>query len=315
MTTRRFADAASAARYPLPVDGAAEWTGSATEQRVTLSLPPLRPGSLLVPSLALPTADREAPPRHRWTLRSGTRAWPLPAVPAEPASASAAEAEAHPDVSRHIDCFRVHRAVDDAELELSVETATPPPAYLIAVSRRPFTIADVPSPTTDSHLAAAPPPRSQMSAPAEIAPRICSPTCVSMVLNLWQRPHDWLTLCDECRDPATGMYGVWPLALRAAARRGIAGAVETFSDWEAPLRVLAAGVPLITSIRFEAGELPGAPLTDTGGHLVVVYGAGPAGVAVCDPAAAAGEEVRVYPAAAFSRAWLRQRGAAYILPA
>ena len=62
-------------------------------------------------------------------------------------------------------------------------------------------------------------------------------------------------------------------------------------------------------------ELPGAPLTDTGGHLVVVYGAGPAEVAVCDPAAAEGEVVRVYPAAAFSRAWLRQRGAAYILPA
>ncbi len=315
MTTRRFADAASAARYPLPVEGAVDWTAAGAEQHMSLSLPPLRPGTLLVPSLAQPTAAGAAAPRHRWTLRSGDRAWPLPAVPADPGTASGTPADAHPDVSRHIDCFRIHRSVDDATLELTVATAAPPTAYLVAVSLRPFTIAEVPSPATESHLTAAPPPRSQMTAPAELAPRICSPTCVSMVLDLWQRPHDWLSLCDECRDPATGMYGVWPMALRAAARRGVAGAVEAFTDWEAPLRVLAAGVPLITSIRFDAGELPGAPLTDTGGHLVVVYGAGPGGVAVCDPAAADGEVMRHYPAAAFSRAWLRQRGAAYILPA
>ena len=37
-------------------------------------------------------------------------------------------------------------------------------------------------------------------------------------------------------------------------------------------------------------------------------------VQVCDPAAEPGEVLRSYPADAFSRAWLRHRGAAYILP-
>src|SRR5690606_29697808 len=103
-------------------------------------------------------------------------------------------------------------------------------------------------------------------------------------------------------------------ALAAAARHGSLGAVEAFDDWEAPLAVLAAGVPLVASIRFFPGELPGSPLTETGGHLVVVHGAGPAAVRVCDPAAAEHEVAREYPADAFSRAWLRHRGAAYILP-
>jgi hypothetical protein len=316
MTTRRFADTASAARYPLAVEGPAAWASSPPGQRVVVPLPALRPGTLLVPSLSLPTTDGAAPPRHRWTLRSGRRSWPLPDVPAD---APAADRTTAPpgggdEVSRHIDCFRIHRDITDAVLELFVDAEEPPPRYLIAVSARPFTIAEPSPPAGEAGLVGAPPPRSQMAAPAELAPRICSPTCVSMVLELWRRPHDWLGLCDECRDPATGMYGVWPMALRAAARRGIAGAVETFTDWQAPLRVLAAGVPLITSIRFDAGELPGAPLTDTGGHLVVVHGAGPDGIAVCDPAAPAGEVLRTYPAAPFSRAWLRHRGAAYILP-
>jgi len=315
VTTRRLADPASAARYPLPVDGAADWTAAGARQQLRLPLPALRAGTLLVPSLALPASDGADPPRHRWTLCSGDRAWPLPPVPSDPADVAAAPADTHPDVSRHVDCFRIHRGIEYPVLELDVDSATPPAGYLVAVSWRPFTVIEVTAPARHAGLAAAPPPRSQMTAPAAIAPRICSPTCVSMVLDLWRRPHDWLTLCDECRDPATGMYGVWPMALRAAARRGSVGAVETFTDWDAPLRVLEAGVPLVTSIRFEADELPGAPLTDTGGHLVVVYGAGPAEVAVCDPAAAEGEVVRVYPAAAFSRAWLRQRGAAYILPA
>jgi hypothetical protein len=160
----------------------------------------------------------------------------------------------------------------------------------------------------------APPTRSQQAAPAEIAMRICSPTCVSMVLHLWQRPHDWLALTEECRDPATGTYGVWPLAVAAAARRGSVGAVEVFDDWTEPLRILDLGMPLIASIRFGAGELPGSPLPGTNGHLVVVYGAGPELIRVCDPAAAPDAVLRSYPAEAFSAAWLRHRGAAYILP-
>ncbi|MCY3795839.1 MAG: peptidase C39 family protein, partial [Gammaproteobacteria bacterium] len=64
-----------------------------------------------------------------------------------------------------------------------------------------------------------------------------------------------------------------------------------------------------------AGELPGAPLSKTAGHLVTRYGVDGDAVLVNDPAAGDAAGVpRRYDLEAFSRAWLRRRGAAYIMP-
>jgi hypothetical protein len=154
-----------------------------------------------------------------------------------------------------------------------------------------------------------------MQAAPDIAPRICSPTSTAMVLAHWGCRDPWLQIVAECRDPATGMFGVWPLAIAAAARRGSVGAVELFDDWTAPLTALERGIPLVASIRFDAGALPGAPLLRSAGHLVVVFKAGPDTIGVNDPAAASVVDVtRTYPAKAFTEAWLGHRGAAYILP-
>lgn len=318
MTTRRLADPETAAGYPLAITAAADWSCVADGCILVVPVPPLPAGTLLVPSLSLAvgTEPDQPAPRHRWTLSIGDDDYPLPPVPSNPPDAAGA---ADPDTERgravntHIDCFRIHRDLPAGELVVRLESGAPPLRYLVSVSARPFTVAAPPLP---DHRAAAPapPPRSQMTAPAGIAPRICSPTCVSMVLDGWRRPHDWLGLVGECFDPGTGMYGVWPMALRAAAAHGCLGAVEVFDRWEEPLTVLAQGVPLITSIRFANGALPGAPLNESGGHLVALYAAGPDEVEVCDPAAVDGEVRRRYPADAFSQAWLRHRGAAYILP-
>ena len=64
-------------------------------------------------------------------------------------------------------------------------------------------------------------------------------------------------------------------------------------------------------------DLPGAPMQQTGGHLVVLYGLefeGEHGYAlVMDPGAASAAEVaRRYPLKAFSDAWLSHRGGAYL---
>jgi hypothetical protein len=320
LTFRRYADSATAQRYPLPVRGPAEWHWLDGAWRVGLTLPDLPPGTILVPSLALADAGDVAAPgtHHRWVLEAGAASWALQDVPSTGPAPRPEPAD--PAVSTHIDCYHIHRWLEAPKLHLAVagSAASPAPAperYLISVSSRALTLVSPPLPDREVTLPAAPASRSQMTAPQTIAGRICSPTCVSMVLDLWHKRHDWLTLVGECHDPATGTYGVWPLAVQAAARRGCIGAVEVFDDWSGPCRVLAAGVPLVTSIRFSAGELPAAPLAETGGHLVVVYGADPREVLVCDPAAARASEVRRrYDAAAFSRAWLRHRGAAYILP-
>jgi hypothetical protein len=319
ISTLRYADPVTALAYPLAVRGSTDWHPLDGGWRASVSLPDLQAGTILVPSLALQpfgtpacNGDRERATdyRYRWQLEAGGVTWPLQEVPcAVPGPPSAGGA-----VSTHIDCYHIHRRLDTPRLSLDLLAARVPERYLICASSRALTLAEPPLPTRHEALPNAPTPRSQMTAPAAIATRICSPTCVSMVLDLWQKRHDWLAVVDDCFDPATGMYGVWPLALQAAAKHGSPGAVEVFDTWEAPLDVLARGVPLVTSIRFSPGELPGSPLPETSGHLVVVYGAGPTEVLVCDPAAAAGEVVRSYDARAFSGAWLRHRGAAYILP-
>lgn len=314
MQTLRLADPATQTRYPLPVTGTADWLADDGGMRCELVLPTLAAGTIVVPSLALgDAAGGEPRAYHQWTLVAGSAAWRLPASPAHPSAAPAALADGR--VSQHVDCWHVHEPLAQPRLQVWCPGTTPPRRYLLCASARPLAIEDPAPPDLVRSVGAPPPPISQMAASAELAARICSPTSVAMVLQLWNARAAWLDIVAECRDAATGLYGVWPLAIAAAARRGSLGAIEVFASWHEPLAVLALGIPLVTSIRFQSGALPGAPLTQTAGHLVVVHGAGPDTVAVNDPAAPDAASVsRLYPAAAFTRAWLAHRGAAYILP-
>jgi hypothetical protein len=169
---------------------------------------------------------------------------------------------------------------------------------------------DAQPPQGASAVAPAPRKLSQMTAPAAIRHHTCSPTSTAMLLAN-AAPDTVATLC---RDEATGMFGSWPLAVRAAARHGAVAAVESFGSWHPALAVLTHGLPFCASIRFSEGALDGAPLTRTGGHLVVVYGVQDGRILVHDPAAEDPETVpRSYDATQFTRAWLAHRGASYII--
>ena len=147
-----------------------------------------------------------------------------------------------------------------------------------------------------------------------IASRICSPISTGMVIGHHGHSVNWHSLLQDCYDPVTKMYGMWPLAIRAASRYGCLGAVELFSGWSQVSACLAADVPIVASIRFGKGQLPGAPLNASGGHLIVVHGLSSNSVRVNDPAAPDhGTVARSYPAQALAEAWFRHRGAAYIL--
>ena len=318
METLRFADPVTSVSYPLPVQGSARWIPSDAGTLWTLQLPLLPAGSIVTPSFAqLPDADQH----YRWHLRCSGRAWTLQTVPSVRQPKQPDRPGPAP-VTTHIDCFHVHKTLTDAALTLQLTDAAPMGRYLLTVSTRRLDIDAVAVPPRHAGLAQRPPALTQMTAHAGLAGRICSPTCVAMVMAQREKSSatdDWNTLRDQmvahCRDPATGMYGVWPLALRAAASQGSLGAVELFDDWREPLQVLAAGVPLVTSIRFARGGLSGAPLEQTGGHLVVLYAADSNYVWANDPAAENADAVpRRYAADEFSRAWLSHRGAAYILP-
>ena len=127
-------------------------------------------------------------------------------------------------------------------------------------------------------------PRSQMEEAPEIRDRICSPTCVAMVLEFWGRPVSVPEVAAEVFHEGLDRYGVWPAAIHAAARRGVAGYLLRFPDWASAAWCLGQGLPVIASIRFEPGELQGTPIARTDGHLVVLIGADGDHVLVNDPA-------------------------------
>jgi hypothetical protein len=158
------------------------------------------------------------------------------------------------------------------------------------------------------------PPRSQVESGGAIGARVCSPTSVAMVLDFWGRGVSLETLAAEMFHPATDLYGVWPAAILAAGRHGVPGYLLRFPDWTAARWCLARGLPLIASVRSGAGELTGAAVTETPGHLVVLTGWEGDEVLVNDPAApVAGGVPRRYRRDELTRVWLERNGVGYVL--
>ena len=138
-----------------------------------------------------------------------------------------------------------------------------------------------------------------------------------MAVGGGQALQHWPGAVEACLDPHTKAYGKWPLAIYWASQNTRIGSIEASVDWKAALTVLKKGSLVVCSIRFGKEDLPGAPIEQTSGHLVVLYGLefeGEHGFAlVMDPAAASADEVvRRYPLESFSDAWLSHRGGTYL---
>jgi hypothetical protein len=158
------------------------------------------------------------------------------------------------------------------------------------------------------------PALSQMEEDPAIRSRICSPTCVAMVLAYYGTRVAVADLAREIFHADLDIYGVWPSAVRAAGRRGIAGYLLRFPDWGAAEWCLAQGMPIIASLRYAAGELTGAAVAETSGHLLVLTGWSGDDVLVNDPAAPTAAGVsRRYRLAELRRVWLERAGVGYVL--
>ncbi len=159
------------------------------------------------------------------------------------------------------------------------------------------------------------PPRSQMLYP-DGGEAWCSPTAVSMVLAHYGIDVAVARVAADTYDWAYDGYGNWSFNVAYAARFGLDTYVARFGSLRDVERAVLAGVPVVTSYAWEPGELQGAPLERSEGHLGVVVGFDDAGDPIVnDPAAPRDADVRrTYRRREFERQWLRRSGgAAYVI--
>jgi hypothetical protein len=152
----------------------------------------------------------------------------------------------------------------------------------------------------------------------------CSPTSTSMVMEYWanvlSRPDlNQLvpTVADLCYDNNYLGTGNWPFNTACAGAFGLEAYVRRFESLSQVEQWIKQGVPVVISISFSSGELSGAPINSTGGHLIVIVGFDSGGDVVCnDPAASAaeGENVQVtYLRSELEQVWLGTGGVAYLI--
>jgi hypothetical protein len=105
-------------------------------------------------------------------------------------------------------------------------------------------------------------------------------------------------------------HGNWPFNTAYAATPGYEGYVARFTSLARAEEFVAAGVPVIMSIAWDKGDLTGADIDSTNGHLLVLVGFDAAGNPIInDPASPADETVqRTYLRSEFEPLWLQASG-------
>ena len=159
----------------------------------------------------------------------------------------------------------------------------------------------------------------------------CSPTSTSMVLGYYDAlpaasAYKWVGAghTDPWVDQAArATYdadyegtGNWPFNTAFAATLTDRAFVTRLESLRGAEKYVAAGIPVVVSVSFKKGELDGAPISSTAGHLLVVVGFTEDGdVVVNDPASRSRSGVRrVYDRAQLEAAWLGgSGGTAYVI--
>ena len=179
----------------------------------------------------------------------------------------------------------------------------------------------LPSPTADLPLGQAVqlavPLRSQHAEPPDMAPNVCSPTSLGMVLGFYGCDQSTGQLAAAVFDHGAAIYGNWAFNVAYVGEQGLRAVVRHFTHLRDVERELQAGHPVVISIAFAAGDLPESPTAGTPGHLLVVTGVTAAGdfyVNEPDANPDLGQPVaRLYPRAGLRHVFLRHGGVAYVI--
>lgn len=158
-------------------------------------------------------------------------------------------------------------------------------------------------------------PISQMEQNHPDRRRICSPTSLCMALNALGFKTALKDLLPEVFDQTAGIFGNWVFNVAAASARGAEAYVRRFSVLDELKDFVTEKSLVVASIGYNRGELAGAAIEHTPGHLVLIRGWKDGKILVADPAALKQDLVlRAYDAREFAKAWLcNKQGAAYVV--
>jgi cell wall-associated NlpC family hydrolase len=237
--------------------------------------------------------------------------------------------------ARRVDGFASAPKVDDAHAvldvdELKLKRKAAAVRYRLKFRGSTILLRSVALALSDADAPAAPPaastgpwtrelaaaPRSQHDAQEKYRNDVCSPTSLAMVLEFWGRKKETEEVALAVRDRTSELFGNWAANADYAAAQGLDARVARFESLADLEREIADGRPVVVSVTFSDGELPGAPIKRTHGHLMVVAGFTQDGdVIALDPAAhESGQVRRVYARAAFHKVWrVNKRGLAYAI--
>jgi hypothetical protein len=155
------------------------------------------------------------------------------------------------------------------------------------------------------------PQRSQYDAAFPGVRGWCAPASLAMLLGANGITVSLADVVAGVFDRSYNGTGNWTFAIAYAASRGLAGAAAYLRDLVTAETFIAAGIPIAVSISWSGDALPGAPIAQSDGHIVVIRGFAANGdVIVNDPAQPLVRHV--YDRAAFARCWLDHGGVALL---
>ena len=140
----------------------------------------------------------------------------------------------------------------------------------------------------------------------------CSPTSLAMIHAYHGITAPVEEVAREVFDRAYNGTGNWSFNVAYSGRLGMRAVVAHFAGLEHARALIERNLPLAISYSWTEGELDGAPLPHSDGHLGVLCGFTANGDCVLDDPAHPAIRV-VYPRAQLERLWLRNDGVAYVI--
>lgn len=140
----------------------------------------------------------------------------------------------------------------------------------------------------------------------------CSPASLSMIHAFHGVDASIAETARAVFDRAYNGTGNWSFNVAYSGKLGFRAVVAHLCNLDHAQRLIERNLPIALSYSWDKGELSGAPLERSDGHLVVLCGFTSNGdCAVNDPAA---PNVRVvYPRVEIERIWQRSEGVAYVV--